>query len=939
MKKSFVYLFISLLLFSLSSCKDDDDSIPVLELSSKNADFYKEANSVVIDVKSLPVDWTVSVDENGAEWCDAQPVNSGTGVRINVTDSPDKTVRSTNVTINNGKLSEKILVRQLGTDADILVSPTSFTLSAAGGQLDFVVTTNLTENDLEITYPDWMKKIPATRTTTIEVSYKFSVNANSGSSSRTDKVVVKDKKSNASAEVVIVQNGLDNYTAGDAEGIVDDVQLKVIKGEASTYHAGENIDNTFDGDMATIYHSNYPFATGVTSHYPVTLTWYFEDHTETLDYFTYYPRTSGTNGHFGEVEVQISTEEHPVFVSVTGNKNFDFGSKGVTASFSFNNTIQKPKAVRLIVKSGVGGHASCAEMQFFAKNPQGFDPLTLFTDATCSELKDGIGEAEIEACEYPLFKNIAYYMLKGKYPADFRIAAYKPYQHPDVQAALNKTSTYSLLDNPTGIFAKKGEALIVLVGDTHEQNIGLRIQDMDTNKDGFNSSVSYALKTGVNKIVPEKKGLIYLMYHVNDNPANYPEIKIHFASGSVNGYFDVAKHTREQWATLLNGAVDKYFDVIGKYAHLTFPVANLKNASNGKDLIDLFDDIVYQEQLFLGLRKYNNDGGAGTETDNRMFKNRMYFNVMYGEGDYMYSTAYHTAYHLSTMSRLCSVDEMKTNNWGPAHEVGHSNQTRPGLKWFGTVEVTNNICAMHIQKLYKIASRLATTAPAASKGSFNNYYEHAMTLALCNSDIFHAKLEDVFDKLVPFWQLELYMDYALGKSDFYKDVYEYIRVNPDLKTDGERQIEFAYICSKVSGLNLTDFFIKWGFLKKGLFEGSDTYNKGKVEVTQSQVDALIERIYQLGYTAPQHKLEYITDNNLEMYKTSASVIAGTAAYSGSKLTMTGWKNVVAFEVYDNSSKLIFVSPETSFTVNATLPQGFKVYAVAANGTKTQVSFK
>lgn len=76
-----------------------------------------------------------------------------------------------------------------------------------------------------------------------------------------------------------------------------------------------------------------------------------------------------------------------------------------------------------------------------------------------------------------------------------------------------------------------------------------------------------------------------------------------------------------------------------------------------------------------------------------------------------------------------------------------------------------------------------------------------------------------------------------------------------------------------------------------------------------------------------------------MYKTSASVIAGTAAYSGSKLTMTGWKNVVAFEVYDNSSKLIFVSPETSFTVNATLPQGFKVYAVAANGTKTQVSFK
>ena len=60
--------------------------------------------------------------------------------------------------------------------------------------------------------------------------------------------------------------------------------------------------------------------------------------------------------------------------------------------------------------------------------------------------------------------------------------------------------------------------------------------------------------------------------------------------------------------------------------------------------------------------KRQNDGGAGTETDNRMFKNRMYFNVMYGEGDYMYSTAYHTAYHLSTMSKLCSVCLLYTSS-------------------------------------------------------------------------------------------------------------------------------------------------------------------------------------------------------------------------------------------------------------------------------------
>ena len=139
----------------------------------------------------------------------------------------------------------------------------------------------------------------------------------------------------------------------------------------------------------------------------------------------------------------------------------------------------------------MNGHASCAEMKFFARNPEGFDPLTLFTDVTCSKLRSDITEEMIKACTYPFFKNIAYYMLKDKYPADFRIADFKPYQHPDIQATINKTGTYSLLDNPTGIFVKAGETLIVMVGETHGQHLSLRVQDMDTpNADGFNNSIS-----------------------------------------------------------------------------------------------------------------------------------------------------------------------------------------------------------------------------------------------------------------------------------------------------------------------------------------------------------------------------------------------------------------------------------------------------------------
>lgn len=933
--KNYLFLFILLFVLSLLSCSDENDTEPMLELSMENVDFHREANFAIVDVKSLPADWVVYVDAEGEQWCKAEVDNSGTSVKISATSNPNKTVRSTNVTVRNGKLDKKILVRQLGTDTDILVSPTLFTLTPVGGAIEFVVTTNLTANELELTYPSWISRTDLSRAATIDVAYKFKIASYDESISRTDKIIIKDKNSNISVGVTITQNGMDSFAPGDAEGLANDIQLEIIRGEATTEHEGEEIEKSFDGDMGTIYHSMYPFPEGVTSHYPVTLTYYFKGDAESLDYFTYYPRLSGTNGYFGAVEIQVSTRNDPgQFTSVTAQRDYNFGSSGAVATFTFNNSIQKPEAVRLIVKSGVGGHASCAEMKFFAKGLD-FDPFTLFTDVTCSELKPGITDEDIEACEYPFFKNIAYYMKRDKYPKQFRIASFKAYEYPDRQAAFNKTSPYSMLDNPTGIFVDAG-TMIVMVGEMDKAYLDIRIQDMDApNGDGFNSSVTYSLRTGINKIITMKKGLVYIMYHVNDDPANHPEIKVHFASGNINGYFDSSKHTREQWNILVNGAVDNYFDVVGKYAHLTFPVSKLKNTSNGKDLIDIFDNIVYQEQLFLGLRKYNNNGGAGTDTDNRMFRNRMYFNVMYGQGDYMYSTSYHTAYNFSTMDNLCSVDQMKTNNWGPAHEVGHSNQTRPGLRWFGLTEVTNNICSMHIQRLYNNKSRLETTAP---NSSYSNYYEHAMTLAFSNNDVFHAKLGDVFDKLVPFWQLELYMDYVLGKKDFYKDVYEHVRANPNLPTDGERQIEFAFICSKAAQLDLTDYFVKWGFLTAGSYAFNDSYTNGKVEVTQTQVNELKNRIKDLGYNAPKHHFEYICDDNLLVYQNVGTVVRGTAIRSGSKLTMSGWQNVVAYEITDNAGKIIFVSPQSSFTVSTTLPEGFKVNAIAANGTKTQVTF-
>ncbi|MBQ3191250.1 MAG: M60 family metallopeptidase [Bacteroides sp] len=567
----------------------------------------------------------------------------------------------------------------------------------------------------------------------------------------------------------------------------------------------------------------------------------------------------------------------------------------------------------------------------------GYDPLTLFTDQTCSALKTGITDEDIKACKSDFHKNIALYLKAGKYPSEFRIQEYKAYPHPDTQAKANKTSPYSLLDNPTGMAIGNGEELVIFVGETAGQKIQIRIQDLAVPGDDGFGGISYTLNEGVNQIHAPKKGLIYILYHTEDFETARP-IKIHIASGHVNGYFDVTKHSGSDWKRLRDAAKEPFFDVIGKYAHLTFPTKDfILYTPDGKALIEAYDKIVESEMLLMGLFKYN-----------KVFKNRMYFNVTYR--GYMYATSYHTAYHESTMPDLCDVSKLTDKSlWGPCHEVGHCNQTRPGLKWHGTTEVTNNIMSMYLQNsIFKRDSHLQTTK--LNDGSPNRYAKAWTEIIAANAPHCDFKSNDVFCKLVPFWQLELYFGNVLGqtplqqddKGGFYPDVYEYVRTHPDLNTAGEQQTEFVYICSQVAQMDLTDFFTKWGFLTP-VETTIDDYGNGQVKVTQARVEEIKQRVASLNYPQPNVALEYITDNNWKLYQNPQPVIEGQAMRSGNTLKMTDWKNVVAYEVTNKEGKKIFISegilfPDAtaSFTINTDWEEGFKVYAVSASGERTEV---
>lgn len=943
-----MFVFFILIHWAVAfSCTSDDEALEVVELSVNKevVDFKCEAGTQNITVSTNAPIWEATADKS---WCTLSV--AGKVLRIFVDESEERLVREAVITITAEGLKKTVKVRQLGYEPAILIDTNVFEVEVIGKEIAFNVTANV---EVSAGVPDWIvEKVKSRAPEMVTSTHAYVVKSSTLDEKREGNIVFAEvlpegasvETSPVSASVLIVQHGLNEYNGGTGEDIEGDIKVKVVSG-TDTSHQGEDvIGKSFDGDYSTLYHSNW--SNGGANYFPITLTYNFAEVSD-VDYLIYSPRPSGYNGNFKEVEIQYS-EDGNVFTKLLDK---DFEGSATASRVTFDNTV-RAKSFRFIVKSGAGdgqGFVSCAEMEFYSKNLNAFVYSTLFEDEACSNLKAGITETDIENCKYPFFKNLAYYMFKDKYDRNFRVADYKAFPHPDIQSESHKTNPYSLLDNPTGISVKEGETLVVMVADTYGQNIGMKVQNLDApGGDGF-GGVTYPLYRGINKLTMNGKGLVYVMYHTKtlEEAETARPVKIHFASGTVNGYFDSQSvEHRGRWSELLGKATDKYFDVVGQYAHLTFETNDFRKyaATNGNELIELYDKIAHSEMQLLGLEKYG-----------KMFRNRIYLNVMYHS--FMYATAYHTAYNQTTMGDVCDPDVLKTTGcWGPAHEIGHCNQTRPGIKWIGLTEVTNNIMSEYVQTtVFGQPSRIQTEDMGAV---YRNRYSKAWN-GIIVPKASHADFtnlddsNDVFCKLVPFWQLELYFGKVLGltplqQSDcggFYPEVFEYARTKDySGMSEGEIQLDFVYNCCVAARLNLLDFFEKWGFLTPvdRLIEDYDTKT---LKVTEGMVDALRKRVESLGYSKLQDTaLEYISDNTWELYKTKPQVIPGASATrNGNTITIKNWQNVVVYEVRDEADNLVFVSSgETTpsatdvFTLSGNWSGDYRLYAVSAVGKRTEI---
>ena len=663
-----------------------------------------------------------------------------------------------------------------------------------------------------------------------------------------------------------------------------DKLIKVIGGEATSEETqGKDTDQnpltlkmSYDGNKKTYFNSAF----GQVS-YPFSIRYELEKG-HTLNSIVYTPRTDSGNkwGSFDQFTVEVSTADKPDdFVKIGDYAR----GNGVHTPFTIklSKPVEDAKFVRFIINKAYEDRVSCAEMEFYEASSNKFDPATIFADNMGLQLKAGVTEKQIKQIPNEYLKELGLALLSGNYESAYRLADYRPYQNPAVMATANKTSKYSLRDNPTGIYAKAGETLAIFVDDIYEGGrISMLIQDLNG---GYNNSKTYELSEGYNEITVEVGGLIYILNHVNDDiPLRHEDayndqkrnieaktVKVHFANGKVNGYFDIQKNKESDWAQIRDNAKYQEIDILGEYSHLTWRISDFKKYNTEiTKTIENLDRLVYLEEEFMGLVKYG-----------KMFNNRMHFSIDY-KAKSPNASDYRTVYNASDYyaEPFCKPENFPTRCWGPAHEVGHCNQTRPGLKWAGLTEVTNNIMSLFIQTSFGRPCKLLVDGCTLKDendqtlGTYNNIYQGATSLIVdgkrphCLPGIANITRET---QLVPFWQLKLYMIDVLEKTDFYHKLYEYFRTHESPSDKGENQgmnqLDFVRQVCDISGLNMLDFFEKWGFLYPVKTTLNDYGNKA-FEITEEQIELLKEEINGKGYEMPHPNVHQITEINLDDYK-------------------------------------------------------------------------
>lgn len=934
-----IFINIICILFTLVGCKETVSEEPFLKLSEKVLNCTQKAGQYEVKVTSN-FDWKISVP-NDVTWCVA--TKSGDKLLLDLKENSELDLRSTEVTVSAGNLVEKLNVSQLGEKPEILIDKNRENLEYGDTLVSVKVVSN---TDYAVVIPEdteWIKSIPESRSM-VESVCNFHIFENESDTVRYASLSFKSKDGKVERSLMFRQNFRNKeYISGDPSEL-GDVFIPIERGLANQGNSHEeSIEKSFDGNISTWFHSPWSNTT-----FPVELTYYFAT-PQVVDYFIYKPRGSGDNGNFEEFDLYVSQNNSENYKKID---TYNFGASSQPSKINLESSLEGVTSFRFFVKSAKGNVVSCGEMEFYRKAApvSGLDEI--FADELYSELKSDVDQRKIDGIDNPFFRNMAQSLYDKTYNLKYRVQEYEPYRELEDLASEMKTGKYNPFENPTGIYFNDGDDAVVFVGDTHGEQLFLKVYDFDKKRQGISTSQasSYPLAKGINKLNIPYGGLAYIEYYTS-NWKTAPQLKVHIATGKVNGYFDKKRDSSiTDWNNILNNATYGCLDIKGDYINLVYGVNSLRQyCDDGFKLISNYDAIVELEHEIMGLKKYN-----------RIPKNHMFARVV-KKG--LFADDWGAGFYEFSMNELASTSKsIKEGVWCIAHELGHVNQIRPGLKWVSTTEVTNNIYSVCAR--YKYNREFLNIEQERCNdgddnyvfgGRFNSYLNYGIVKGehwLCQKgqDNMDPKSYpfggDHFVKLCPLWQLLLYYREIEEKRDWYGDVAEIVRKTDESNfTNGQLNLNFMRNTCDVVKEDLTDFFIKCGMLKP-IDKVLNDYVSAPMLITQKDCDDLV--IYASKYPKPKTPvLYYLSGNSEKSFKEKLPVIGeygkGIRVKTDGNIVVDHevWKNAVVFETYENE-ELKFValvgtdSPDLSTTLVRYPSGSTRIEAVAWNGTRTLV---
>ena len=503
------------------------------------------------------------------------------------------------------------------------------------------------------------------------------------------------------------------------------------------------------------------------------------------------------------------------------------------------------KKILLLLIFAVLGLPSMAE-ELTTNNAQRYyaEFKNYFTDDICTELAvpySAMTDEQLQTAMSAMPQVLIDIAIKVKNDAwekrekEFRVMEAKPYSNSYNWREYMRVSQYSNLQNPTGIMANN-EYLYIFVGSELPDSIWIELNQVSGNM--AYPLMSKVLQSGLNVVKisesePGDEKMMFIQYYVDTDSSatskkltDYPVVPIHIEGGYVNGYFDKARHTDEDWRDMIANHFKHYsVQVLGERTLFHMELNNIKKVCPNTitDAINWWDEMVTRQHELMGADKYYDRWN-----DLMMAKDGY-------KGMFMYATEGYTYYEYYTLPDILPWNTVYADPgqmWGPAHEIGHMNQG--AINIVSCTEASNNLFA-NVQ--------VHRTGKSTTRGNGVGY---------C-ADEYLKKTPfplrgDVIGKSRMYFQLYLYFHAAGKDKTFYPRLFEALR--KDRLEEGERdrnwvaqtmaidnQLKFAEKCCEIAQMDLSEFFEVWGFFEPMKDAWVGDYTNFNVNLTKEEADA------------------------------------------------------------------------------------------------------